>query len=133
MKSNTFKLAARAVCVCAAVAMLVACAATSAFAQTTGQIIGTVGDAPGGGLPDVSARWRVLVRGTTAVVRAQRPHGYGAEREAVIGGIDATGIDRGQQQKTLLMDFIDQVNIKSEGANAEYGGYTGGMIEAITK
>jgi hypothetical protein len=57
----------------------------------------------------------------------------GAENKYIIDGIDATGIDRGQQQKTVLLDFIDQVNVKTEGANAEYGGFTGGVIEAITK
>src|ERR1700730_16898417 len=54
MRSNTFKLIVRAACVCAAVAGLVALATTSAFAQTTGQIIGTVVDAQGGVLPGVT-------------------------------------------------------------------------------
>jgi len=57
----------------------------------------------------------------------------GAENKYIIDGIDSTGIMAGQQRKTVLMDFIDQVNVKTEGANAEYGGYTGGLIEAITK
>ena len=57
----------------------------------------------------------------------------GAENKYIIEGIDSTGIDRGQEQKTVLVDFIQEVNVKTEGANAEYGRFTGGLIEAITK
>jgi hypothetical protein len=57
----------------------------------------------------------------------------GAENKYIIDGVDSTGIMAGQQKKTLLLDFIDQVNIKTEGANAEIGGATGGVVEAITK
>src|SRR5476649_1973641 len=54
MKWNHVKLAVRAACVCATVAAFVALATTSALAQTTGQIIGTVVDAQGGVLPGVT-------------------------------------------------------------------------------
>src|SRR5262249_17365703 len=57
----------------------------------------------------------------------------GAENKYLIEGIDATGIQTGSQQKTVLVDFIQDINIKTEGANAEYGRFTGGIIEAITK
>jgi hypothetical protein len=57
----------------------------------------------------------------------------GAENKYIIDGVDSTGIMAGQQKKTMLLDFIDQVNIKTEGTNAEWGGATGGVIEAITK
>lgn len=57
----------------------------------------------------------------------------GAENKYIIDGIDATGIQTGSQMKTLLVDFIDQVNVKTEGANAEFGGFTGGIVEAVTK
>jgi len=57
----------------------------------------------------------------------------GAENKYIIDGIDATGIATGSQMKTVLVDFIDQVNVKTEGANAEFGGFTGGIVEAITK
>jgi hypothetical protein len=70
---------------------------------------------------------------TTDAVGATMLGSSGAENKYVIDGVDATGIMAGQQTKTILMDFIDQVNIKTEGLNAEYGISTGGMIEAITK
>ncbi len=57
----------------------------------------------------------------------------GAENKYIIDGIDATGIQTGSQMKTVLTDFIDQINVKTEGVNAEYGGATGGTLEAITK
>jgi len=57
----------------------------------------------------------------------------GAENKYIIDGIDATGIETGSQKKNVLVDFIDQVNVKTEGANAEFGGYTGGIVEAVTK
>ena len=240
MKSNTFKLAARTACMCAAVALLVAFATTPAFAQTTGQIIGTIVDAQGGVLPGVTVtatspqlqgsrtavtdgsgtfRFPTLPPGTYAikanlsgfqdaaqenitvsldksvalslkmavagvsqtvnvvgsspVVDTQSSAGgvsvdqsmmnmlptarnlygtahfapgvttdnvgatmlgsSGAENKYIIDGIDSTGIAAGEQKKTVLIDFIDQVNVKTEGLNAEYGGFTGGMIEAVTK
>ena len=240
MRSNKVKLTVRTARVCAAVAMLVAFATTSAFAQTTGQVIGTVVDAQGGVLPGVTVsamspqlqgirttvtdgtgtfRFPTLPPGTYAikanlsgfqdasqenvtvsldksvalnlkmqvagvsqsvtvigaspVVDTQSSAGgvsvdqsmmnmlpsarnlygtahfapgvttdtvgatmlgsSGAENKYIIDGIDATGIAAGEQKKTVLVDFIDQVNIKTEGLNAEYGGFTGGMIEAVTK
>ncbi len=240
MKWNKFKSAARAAWVCAAVAAFIAVLTTSAFAQTTGQVIGTIIDAQGGVLPGVTVsamspqlqgtrttvtdstgtfRFPTLPPGTYAikanlsgfqdatqenvtvsldksvvlnlkmqvagvtqtvnvvgaspVVDTQSSAGgvtvdqsmmnmlpsarnlygtahfapgvttdavgptmlgsSGAENAYIIDGINATGIDRGQQQKTVLVDFIDQVNVKTEGLNAEYGGFTGGVLEAITK
>ena len=70
---------------------------------------------------------------TTDAVGATMLGSSGAENKYIIDGIDATGIAAGEQKKTLLIDFIDQVNIKTEGTNAEVSGSTGGVIEAITK
>ena len=54
MKWNNLKLAARAVCACATVAALVMLATTSASAQTTGRVVGTIEDAQGAVLPGVT-------------------------------------------------------------------------------
>src|ERR1700730_3031180 len=54
MKWNNVKPGVRRALRCAVVAALIALAAPSAFAQTTGQIIGTVVDAQGGVLPGVT-------------------------------------------------------------------------------
>ena len=53
MTWNNVRLALRATCVCATVAAFVALA-TPAFAQTTGQVIGSIVDAQGGVLPGVT-------------------------------------------------------------------------------
>src|SRR5471032_753634 len=70
---------------------------------------------------------------TTDNVGATMLGSSGAENKYIIDGVDSTGIMAGQQKKTMLLDFVDQINIKTEGANAEIGGATGGVIEAITK
>src|SRR5471032_694462 len=239
MTWKNVRVALHAAYVCAAVAMFLALS-TSVFAQTTGQIIGTIVDAQGGVLPGVtvsatspqlqgtrtavtdgSGTFRfptlppgtyaikanlsgfqdaaqenvfvsldksvslslkmqvagvsqtVNVMGTSPVVDTQSSAGgvtidqammnqlpvarsfyqlariapgvttdnvgatmlgsSGAENKYIIDGVDSTGIMAGQQKKTLLLDFVDQINIKTEGANAEIGGATGGVIEAITK
>ena len=240
MTSHTVHFASRVGRVCFAIAALVALTGTMAFAQTTGQVIGTIVDAQGGVLPGVTVtatspqlqgsrtavtdgtgtfRFPTLPPGTYSIkanlagfqdasqenvtvsldrsaslslkmqvagvsqtvnvmgsspvvdttssaggvsidqammntlpvqrnfyslariapgvtsdnVGATMLGSSGAENKYIIDGIDATGIMAGQQKKTLLVDFIDQVNVKTEGANAEYGGATGGVIEAITK
>ena len=44
-----------------------------------------------------------------------------------------TGIVAGEKAKTINFDFIQEVNVKTEGMNAEYGRTTGSVVEAITK
>jgi hypothetical protein len=70
---------------------------------------------------------------TTDRVGASMMGATGAENKYIIDGIDATGIRAGEEVKNVLVDFIDQVNVKTSGANAEFGGYTGGIVEAVTK
>ena len=33
----------------------------------------------------------------------------------------------------MLADFVEEVQVKSSGYTAEYGGATGGVINAVTK
>ncbi|HEX5475952.1 MAG TPA: TonB-dependent receptor [Vicinamibacterales bacterium] len=56
-----------------------------------------------------------------------------AENRYVIDGMETTDIIHGQSQKNLLTDFVDEVQVKSSGYPAEYGGSTGGVINVITK
>ena len=39
----------------------------------------------------------------------------------------------GLSGKNLIVDFVDEVQVKSSGYTAEYGGAMGGVISAITK
>jgi hypothetical protein len=57
----------------------------------------------------------------------------GAENAYVIEGLNTTGIERGEEGKTLNFDFIQEVEVKTGGLQAEYGRLTGGLINAITK
>jgi hypothetical protein len=57
----------------------------------------------------------------------------GSENRFIIDGMDTTNLQGGTQGKTMLLDFIQEVQVKSSGYNAEFGGSTGGVISAITK
>jgi outer membrane receptor protein involved in Fe transport len=57
----------------------------------------------------------------------------GAENEYIIDGLNTTGVRSGTQGKTLNMDFVQEVEVKTGGMPAEYGRLTGGVINAITK
>ncbi|MEI6669366.1 MAG: carboxypeptidase regulatory-like domain-containing protein [Acidobacteriota bacterium] len=57
----------------------------------------------------------------------------GSENRFVIDGMDTTAMSNGLSGKTLLLDFIQEVQVKSSGYNAEFGGATGGVVSAITK
>lgn len=57
----------------------------------------------------------------------------GAENRYIMDGVDTTNPQTGVQGKTLVLDFVDEVQVKSSGYAAEFGGATGGVINAITK
>src|SRR6476646_6174594 len=56
-----------------------------------------------------------------------------AENRYVIDGIETTNIVGGLSGQNLLADFIEEVQVKSTGYPAEYGGSTGGVINVLTK
>src|SRR5687768_11527963 len=55
------------------------------------------------------------------------------ENRYIIDGIETTNIQSGVSGKNLIADFVEEVQVKSSGYTAEYGGATGGVINAITK
>ena len=57
----------------------------------------------------------------------------GAEHRYVIDGMDTTGIRTGVSGQEMPTDFIQEVQVKSSGYNAEFRATTGGVISAITK
>jgi hypothetical protein len=57
----------------------------------------------------------------------------GAENVYVVDGINTTSIRTGQSSKGLITDFVEEVQVKSSGYNAEFGGAMGGVINVITK
>jgi hypothetical protein len=56
-----------------------------------------------------------------------------AENRYFIDGTDSTNLRTGLSGKTLLPEFIDQVQVKSSGYQAEFGGATGGVVNVVTK
>mgnify|MGYP002622768769 FL=1 len=57
----------------------------------------------------------------------------GAENRFIIDGIDTTSPQEGISSVPLRADFIEEVQVKSAGYAAEFGGSTGGVINAVTK
>jgi len=57
----------------------------------------------------------------------------GAENQYVVDGINTTNIQTGRNGKSLVTDFVEEVQVKSSGYNAEFGGATGGVINVISK
>ena len=57
----------------------------------------------------------------------------GAEHRYVIDGMDTTGIRTGVSGQEMPVDFVQEVQVKSSGYNAEFRATTGGVVSAITK
>src|SRR4029079_8702932 len=57
----------------------------------------------------------------------------GSENRFIIDGMDTTNMRDGTSGKVMLLDFINEVQVKSSGYAAEYGGTTGGVINVLTK
>jgi hypothetical protein len=57
----------------------------------------------------------------------------GAENAFYIDGVNTTGIEYGFQGKELNFEFIQELDVKAGGYEAEYGKSTGGIINVITK
>lgn len=55
------------------------------------------------------------------------------ENRYIIDGIETTNLRNGTSGKNLIADFVEEVQVKSSGYTAEYGGATGGVINAMTK
>ena len=56
-----------------------------------------------------------------------------SENRYVVDGIETTDLVHGRSGKNVLADFVEEVQVKSSGYTAEYGGSTGGVINVITK
>ena len=57
----------------------------------------------------------------------------GAENSFYIDGVNTTGIEYGFQGKELNYEFIQEINVKTGGYEAEFGRSTGAVINVITK
>jgi hypothetical protein len=57
----------------------------------------------------------------------------GSENRFIIDGMDTTHMKSGVSSKTFLVDFVQEVQVKSSGYNAEFGGANGGVINVLSK
>ena len=55
------------------------------------------------------------------------------ENVYIVDGAETTNLRSGVSGKTLITDFVDEVQVKSSGYTAEFGGATGGVISAVTR
>ena len=55
-----------------------------------------------------------------------------SENRWIIDGAETTNLNQGTSAKNLVTDFVDEVQVKSSGYTAEYGGSTGGVINVVT-
>jgi outer membrane receptor protein involved in Fe transport len=56
-----------------------------------------------------------------------------SENRYIVDGAETSDIVSGGSGKTVMSDFIEEVQVKSSGYTAEYGGATGGVINVVTK
>ena len=56
-----------------------------------------------------------------------------SENRYIVDGVETTNLQNGTSGKALIVDFLEEVQVKSSGYTAEYGGATGGVVNAMTK
>jgi hypothetical protein len=55
------------------------------------------------------------------------------ENNFIVDGITTTSVLQGQSRTDTAFEILDEVQIKTSGIEAQYGGATGGVISAVTK
>jgi hypothetical protein len=57
----------------------------------------------------------------------------GAENAYTIDGVVTTSLVNGQSRQNTVFEYLQEVQVKTGGIGAEYGGALGGVISAVTK
>ena len=57
----------------------------------------------------------------------------GAENNFIVDGISTSSLINGSSRQNTVFEYIQEVQVKTAGIQAEYGGALGGVISAITK
>jgi hypothetical protein len=55
------------------------------------------------------------------------------ENRFIVDGIETTNLQSGVSGMNVIADFVEEVQVKSSGFSAEFGGALGGVISAVTK
>ena len=56
-----------------------------------------------------------------------------AENQWIIDGVNTTSVIKGVQGKAINNEFVEEVEVKSDGYSAEYGRALGGIVNVVTK
>jgi carboxypeptidase family protein len=56
-----------------------------------------------------------------------------AENRFIIDGAESTDLGNGLSGERLVTDFVEELQVKSSGYSAEYGGSTGAVLNVVTK
>ncbi len=56
-----------------------------------------------------------------------------AENQWIVDGINTTNVIKGIQGKAINNEFVQEVEVKTGGYQAEYGGALGGVVNVVTK
>jgi len=57
----------------------------------------------------------------------------GAENSFVVDGVVTNSLIDGRTRQNTVFEYIQEVQVKTSGINAEYGGALGGVVAAVTK
>jgi hypothetical protein len=57
----------------------------------------------------------------------------GAENQFNIDGISTTSLVNGKSRQNAIFEILQEVQVKTTGIDAEYGGALGGVVSAVTK
>jgi len=57
----------------------------------------------------------------------------GSENQFYVDGVDVTDIDQGRKAQAAAFEFVEEVQMKASGYQAEYGGAIGGVLNVITR
>jgi hypothetical protein len=57
----------------------------------------------------------------------------GAENQFIVDGVSTTSLINGKSRQDAVFEILQEVQVKTGGVDAEYGGALGGVISAITK
>ena len=57
----------------------------------------------------------------------------GAENGFTVDGITTNSLINGQSRQNTVFEYLQEVQVKTSGISAEYGGALGGVISAVTK
>lgn len=90
-------------------------------------------------LPTQSLSFQSVIQFAAGARQEPLQNGYqingasNSENSYLVDGQETANINDGHSQANVPMDFIDEVQVKTNGFEAEYGGALGGVVNVISK